>query len=133
MNELHISTGVVTLNIFRDGEEVGIFKFNPKDLGEAEKYADLMHDMQSKKTDYLKKAKELDESGTDTERVKFLAEYIREMRKGIDGVYGEGTCQLLFGNALDIDMFFDFMEGIAPYYKKASSERTAKYRKHSSK
>ena len=33
----------------------------------------------------------------------------------------------------DIDMFFDFIEGLAPYYKKASSERTAKYKNKSSK
>lgn len=133
MSELYISTGAVKLDIIRDGENVGVFKFNPKDIGEAERFSEFSSSLNAKRVEYQEKAKALDENGTDVERVKFLADFIRELRNNLDNLYGTGTSQLVFGDALDIDMFFDFMEGIAPYYKKASSERTAKYRKHSSK
>lgn len=133
MNELHISTGAVRLDIIRDGENVGVFKFNPKDISEAQRYSEVVTEMENKRVKYLEKAKTLDAENDIKAKIDFLAEYVKEMRNDIDKIYGEGTSNLAFGDTLDIDMFFDFIEGLAPYYKKASSERTAKYKNKSSK
>ena len=133
MNELHISTGAVRLDIIRDDENVGVFKFNPKNLAEAQRYAEVVSEMEKKKVEYLEKAKTLDAENDTKGKIDFLIEYVKEMRNDIDKIYGEGTSDLVFGDTLDIDMFFDFIEGLAPYYKKASSERTAKYKNKSSK
>lgn len=133
MSQLQISTGAVKLDIIRDGENVGVFKFNPRDIGEAQRYGKVVAEMESKKVDYLKTAVELDESDDVGSKIDFLAEYVGDLRKDIDKIYGEGTSQLVFGNALNIDMFFDFLSSLAPYYKQASSERTAKYKNKASK
>lgn len=133
MSELHISSGAVRLNIIRDGENVGVFTFNPKNLLEAQRYSDVVVEMQKKKVEYLERARVLDAENDIKGKIDFLIEYVKEMRNDIDKIYGEGTSDLVFGDTLDIDMFFDFIEGLAPYYKKASSERTAKYKNKSSK
>jgi hypothetical protein len=56
MNELHISTGSVRLDIIRDGENVGVFKFNPKDISEAQRYSEVVTEMEKKRVTYLEKA-----------------------------------------------------------------------------
>lgn len=133
MSELHISTGAVRLDIIRDGENVGVFRFNPKDIAEAQRYSEVVTEMEAKRVEYLQKAREIDAENDVKKKIDFLVGFVQDMRADIDKIYGEGTSDLAFGDTLDIDMFFDFIEGLAPYYKKASSERTAKYKKKASK
>ena len=133
MDEIRISSGAKSVNIVRDGEIVGVFTFNPKNLAEAQRYTEVVSEMEKKRVEYLERAKTLDAENDIKGKIDFLIEYVKEMRNDIDKIYGEGTSNLGFGDTLDIDMFFDFIEGLAPYYKKASSERTAKYKNKSSK
>ena len=133
MAELHINSGLVRLDIIRDGENVGVFKFNPKDVGEAQRFGNVVAEMEAKREEYTKKASEADTSDNAKARVDFMVEFIKFLRNSIDGIYGDGTSELVFGKTLDVDMFFEFMQGIAPYYKNASTERTAKYKNKASK
>lgn len=128
MEQLHIKSKSITLEIIKDDESVGLFKFNPSDIGEAQRYSQVVSEMETKKVEYLLKAKEIDAENDVQKTIDFLADFVKYLQSGVNKIYGEGTSDLVFGDSLDIDMYFQFMDGLAPYYKKASIERTAKYK-----
>ena len=120
MDEIRISSGAKSVNIVRDGERVGVFTFNPKDVKEAQRHSEIVAEMEVKREKYIKKAMDLDKAND-------------AQHNDIDRIYGDGTSKMVFGDTLELDMISDFLRSLTPYYKKASEERTAKYKKTSSK
>jgi hypothetical protein len=49
------------------------------------------------------------------------------MRGQIDVLFGEGTSQKAFGNALELGMFEQFFSGITPFVQTVRKEKIAKY------
>ena len=49
------------------------------------------------------------------------------MRDAIDNIFGAGTSQTVFGDAMSPEAIASFFEGITPYFQKASSDRIQKY------
>lgn len=127
MAKLQINTGVIELDIERDGKKVGKFSFNPTNLSESRKHAEIVDKLEKEQTAQLAKAKELDENGTSFERIDFMKEFVTDMRNKIDEVYGEGTSEMCFGDCYSAEVITDFFVQLKPYYKKASAERKAKY------
>lgn len=127
MEKLQIHTGQIRLEIVDDsGESRGIFKFNPDDTAVAKRIFSLSQTVDEKMAEYEAKAKDAKDSQTN---VELLDETISYFRGVIDEIYGDGTSELLFGNAHSLSMFEDFFLGIMPYYKKASEQRVKKYSK----
>ena len=122
--DLEISTSVITLNVKRNGVDVGEFTFNPKDVRVATKVFTLEPLMKQKDKEYqeaMKNAKEM------LERSQLTEDYITWNRKAIDNIWGDGTSQLMFGDTVENGMFDSFLEAMTKYYNQASDERTAKY------
>ena len=131
MDSLQVRTGQVSLRILDDeGAERGIFRFNPEDVESAKRVVDLQSVMQSKTDEFVERNKQCK---TAEERIELLSETIKYFRGLIDDCFGEGTSDLVFGKAHTLSMFTDFIEGITPYYAKASEKRTAKYKKPANK
>lgn len=129
MNSLQVRTGQISLRILDDaGEERGIFRFNPEDVESAKKVLELQDELVRKNEEFAQRNKECK---TADERLELLSETVNYFRTLIDNCFGEGTSELLFGNAHTLSMFSDFIEGITPYYTEASAKRTAKYKKKS--
>lgn len=127
MEKLQIHTGQIRLEIVDDsGESRGIFKFNPDDTAVAKRIFSLSQTVDEKMAEYEAKAKDAKDNQTN---VELLDETISYFRGVIDEIYGDGTSELLFGNAHSLSMFEDFFLGIMPYYKKASEQRVKKYSK----
>lgn len=127
MEKLQIHTGQIRLEIVDDsGESRGIFKFNPDDTAVAKRIFSLSQTVNEKMAEYEAKAKDAKD---DQANVELLDETISYFRVVIDEIYGDGTSELLFGNAHSLSMFEDFFLGIIPYYKKASEQRVKKYSK----
>ena len=127
MDSLQVRTGQVSLRILDDaGEERGIFRFNPEDVESAKRVLELQDEL-VRKNDEFKEANK--NCKTADERIALLSETVNYFRGLIDNCFGEGTSDLVFGNAHTLSMFSDFIEGITPYYAQASKKRTAKYRK----
>lgn len=122
-NKIVIDTGVKSLDIIRDGENVGVFRFNPSDYDEAMRHAGIVSELEEKQSEYITKAKALDESGTAKDKVDFLAGFTRDMRDKIDSVYGDGTSDMLFGDALVIEAVLSFFNQLKPFYAEASTAR----------
>lgn len=127
MNTLRIRTGEIKLAILDDdGEQRGIFRFNPEDIHAAQKVMEIQKELPEKQKEFENKIT----SATETEeQVKLLNEFVEYFEGLIDTCFGEGSSKLLFGDYKTISMFSDFFDGIAPYYEKASKDRIAKYKK----
>ena len=127
MQSLQVRTGEISLQILDDeGTERGIFKFNPDDVQSAKRifFFFLEFDVKSKEFD-----KRIEAAETTEDKVTILDEMVTYFEEVIDSCFGEGSSQVLFGNAKSLTMFDDFFEGILPYYQKASEKRMSKYTK----
>ena len=133
---LKIDSGLIRLAINDDPGRV--IAFNPKDVIFAEKFYNLIKKFEIRQAEFEAKAKELDaKDEVDSfgilvntgERLAFLKDICQFVRDEIDGVFGEGTSQTVFGDAIGLDMFGQFFDGISPYIENARGEKVAKYRK----
>lgn len=125
MDSLKISTGRVRLQIVDEaGNQRGIFSFNPSDIESAKHVIEIQKDFEMKNAEFQKR---INAAETMEEKITILDELVTYFEKVIDDCFGEGSSQVLFGNDKSVDMFYDFFDGITPYYEKASKERMAKY------
>ena len=131
MDSLQIRTGLVSLRILDDeGNERGIFRFNPEDINGAKRVVALRDELEARQEEFIKRD---EECKTTEERVELLNEVVDSLEQAIDECFGEGTSKLVFGEAKSLSMFSDFLTGITPYYTKASEKRLSKYRKPTAK
>lgn len=128
MDSLTIRTGEVSLRILNEaGEERGIFRFNPEDIESARRLIALQDEFNAKQEEYSQRAKECT---TAEQRVELFSETISYLKGLIDNCFGEGSSKILFGDACSLSMFNDFVDGITPYYERASKKRMSKYAKN---
>lgn len=125
MESLRIRTGQINLAIEDDAGNVrGTFSFNPQDVQAAKKFVALQQEFNVKQAEFDRRANEVE---TTEEKIDLLNEVVEYFRNLVDDCFGEGSSDLLFGNAKTLSMFEDFFLGITPYYEKASNERMSKY------
>jgi len=114
---LKIDSGLIRLAINDDPGRV--IAFNPKDVIFAEKFYNLIKKFEIRQAEFEAKAKELDaKDEVDSfgilvntgERLAFLKDICQFVRDEIDGVFGEGTSQTVFGDAIGLDMFGQFFD-----------------------
>jgi hypothetical protein len=131
MESLQIRTGQVRLRILNDaGEERGIFSFNPEDIESARMVLSLQSELLEKEKEFNVRQKECT---TQEEQIELLCETVEYFENLVDKCFGAGSSELLFGGAKSLSMFFDFFDGIIPYYETASKKRIAKYKKNGGK
>jgi len=134
MDSLQITNGEKRIMINDDPTRVIVF--NPSDVLFAEKFYRLIGEFQSKLTEYEAQAKMI-EKVTDVdannlpvnaeariELIKSACQYIKER---IDILFGVGTSQIVFGDALNLDMFMEFFTNITPFIQTARASKVQKY------
>jgi hypothetical protein len=135
-DSIRIDTGVKRVAINDDPNR--IIEFNPKDVVFAERFYGLIGEFKSAEKDFVSRAealdavKEIDELGLPVnagERIKLLREVCEWAREKIDQVFGEGTSQKAFGDAIGLDLFSQFFEGITPFIEGARGDQVQKYSK----
>lgn len=122
MESLSIDVGEIRLAINNDPERV--ITFNPADAAFAERFYKVVDEFQAKSIQYQRQA---DETLTDEQAIALLKDTCVYVRDRIDYVFGADTSQKAFGDALVLDMFSQFFEGITPYIQKT---RTAKLKQY---
>ena len=139
MDKIRVDAGVKKI-LINDGPE--FIEFNPGDIGFAERFYGLVKDFDSRRVKYLERSteieanKELDDSGLPAnvpEGLQLVREVCERMREQIDVVFGGGTSQKVFGDALSPDMFEQFFAGITPFIETARNKKIAKYIKPNAK
>lgn len=129
MQTLQVRTGEISLQILDDeGNERGIFKFNPEDVHSANKILSLEDEFDNAQATFEQRANACE---TNAEKAALLDEVVTYFEGLIDDCFGEGSSKILFGNAKTLSMFEDFFNGITPYYQEASKKRMSKYSKKS--
>lgn len=127
MESLQIRTGVIRLQILDDeGEPRGIFSFNPEDVESARRVVSLQEELLAKQKEFETRGEACE---TPEEKVNLLADSVKYLKGLVDECFGEGSSQVVFGDACTLSMFEDFFNGITPYYENASKKRLAKYQK----
>lgn len=126
MESLQIRTGQISLQIIDDeGNERGVFRFNPEDVESAKRVVLLQQEFNEKQKDFELRAETVQ---TIEEKTALLCETVEYLKSLVDGCFGKGSSDILFGDNNSLSMFDDFFSGIIPYYEKASKQRMAKYR-----
>lgn len=126
-NFLQIRTGAKRVDIKDDfGDFVGTFVFYPSDIGQANKIFSLTEELEVMQQEYEQKIKD---ASNEKEQMTVLLDSCKYMKDKINYIFGEGSSEILFRGANTLQMFDDFFNGIIPYYKKASEEKTKKYKK----
>jgi hypothetical protein len=132
MDSLKINTGIKRI-LINDGPE--FIEFNPSDVAFAERFQSLIADFRGKQAEYQARAAELDNQELDadgipvnlTDGLALMREVCTYMRGRIDWLFGAGTSQKVFGDALVLDAFAQFFEGVTPFIQAARSEKAAQY------
>jgi hypothetical protein len=137
MDSIRIDTGVKKI-LINDGPEY--IEFNPNDVSFAEKFYSLISEFETKMVEYQARSDEIEANkGLDTHdipvnfeaRITLMRDVCEFIRERIDHLFGVDTSQKVFGNALTLEMFTQFFEGITPFIRKARTEKVAKYQKKS--
>ena len=134
MDNLNIDLGIKRLMINDDPEKV--LEFNPSDIVFAERFYRLIQVVQEKEIEFTAKAEAMEDvEGKDLlpnnflEQTALMREVCDFVKEEIDILFGEGTSQMLFGDAETLYMFETFFEGITPFMKHARDEKVRKYTK----
>jgi hypothetical protein len=135
MDSLRIDTGTKKIQI-NDGPD--FIEFNPSDIIFAEKFYDLISDFEIRMDEYQKRLNELNDNQNKDDygvplniegTLKLMREICDYLRERIDNIFGEGTSQKVFGDAMNLDIFIQFFDGLTPFIKTARTAKLAKYDK----
>jgi hypothetical protein len=133
MDSIQIDLGIKRLQI-NDGPE--FIQFSPDDITFAEHFYQLIQDFQTKQVEYQKRAEAIDANtaldangipANVPEGLAMMHEVCDFMRERIDLLFGEGTSQKVFGDALSLGMYESFFQQITPYIQRSRSEKIAQY------
>lgn len=133
MDSVRIDTGVKRLQI-NDGPE--FIEFNPSDITFAERFYALLRAFEEREAEYTERAKAIDaDTGVDAHGIpnnvaaglQMLRDVCEFMREQIDGLFGAGTSQKVFGDVMSLNMFQQFFDGITPYIRAARQKKVEQY------
>lgn len=133
-DSIRIETGIKRILVNDDPARV--IKFNSTDVVFAEKFYRLLQDFRGKHDSYRERARAIDDNSAVDENgipanvgdgLALLREVCAYMREQIDILFGAGTSAAAFEDAMTLDMFEQFFEGIAPFIKDARSEKIRRY------
>lgn len=124
MDSIKIDVGIKRVCI--NDDETRVIEFNPTDVTFAERFYSLVRDFDAKQADYLARAEAIQTDDVES-GLALLHEICDYMRGQIDFLFGEGSSQAAFGEALSLDAIGQFLEGITPFIQFARAEKLAKY------
>lgn len=136
MDSIKTSTGNKEVSIERDGKVTGVISFNPSDIVFAEKFYNLIGEFETKLAEYQSRSEELDSNKVVdahgipenlTARLALLRDACEYIRGRIDHLFGIGTSDKAFGDALNLEMFTQFFTGITPFVQTVRAEKIAQY------
>lgn len=136
MNGLKLNSGLVRLEVDRDGEK-GEISFNPSDVRFVDSFYKARQTFLEKEEACKKEIATLEaDTRTDAygmpinagKQIEVIKEFAENINAIIDDVFGSGTSEVLFGESLVLDMYPQFFEGIAPYIQGVRADKMEKYR-----
>lgn len=128
MEQLQIFTGMISLEILDDeGKQRGIFRFNPTDMTLCKNIFDLQSSFKKKENEVKAQLANCEDNKDKLEIVCEICDYYNEQ---IDNIFGEGSCDILFGKSKSLFQYIQFFEGVTPYIAGARKKQMDKYRNY---
>ena len=118
MDTLIINDGAVRLSINNDENKV--ITFYPTDVHFAESFFHLC-DLLKEKQDAVKECK------TAKEQMEAMTGFFAFLRSEVDKVFGDGTCDTVFGKRDILAEYIQFFNGVRPYIAKARQNEVDRY------
>lgn len=126
------------------GNVLGYISYNPEDTSTYTKLTDIMQDIlkindETKKLEQIKKIpedglkniEEFEQYRHDfnnmNESLHQCDERIENIKKSIDFIFGEGTCEIIMENSNDIDMLLPLIDEVLPKFTKSRESKVNKY------
>lgn len=134
MNSIQIGSSVVRIAINDDPDRV--IEFDPGDVLFAERFYALIQDFERRQAEMEQRAAEIDQvkdvdaNGLPVnldERMAFLRSVCEYMRSQIDNLFGAGSSQIVFGDALNLEQIGQFFDGMTPFVQQSRAEKLKKY------
>jgi hypothetical protein len=134
---LRIDSGLKRVAI--NGDPDRVIEFNPKDVLFMERFYELIREFETKEAEFSERAAQLEQDdavdsyglpANAAERIDLMKDICTFLRERIDRVFGSGTSEKAFGDALGLDMFEQFFTGITPFIETARSEKLVRYSRH---
>lgn len=131
---ININSSEIRLTVNDDQDRV--IKFNPCDIGFAERFYSLIAEFEDKDKEYNERAEAIGaDNASDVygipkntgEHLALLREICTYMKDRIDYVFGKGTSKAAFGDANTTNMFEQFFDSIKPYVQNARTSKVSKY------
>lgn len=128
------SPNAVRLAINDDPKRV--IEFDPSDLQFIDNFYSLITTFEKKEKEFkardraLQANKDKDKYGMPKNvkgRIALNREMCSFMKKQIDLVFGEGTSEIAFGKADNLEMIVQFFDGITPFIENKRKEKMGKY------
>lgn len=124
------------VKIERDGVQAGVLEFDPGDVVFAKRFYATYKGLEGKEQEYRARQAEL--SGNDEkdangipvnadERIASLEDVCKVARDMVDELFGAGTAQMVFGDAMNMEMFLQFFDGITPLIQSERSKKAKQY------
>lgn len=135
MNEFSNKTST-TRQLMINDDPNRVLTFDPGDVLFTERFYAVVHDMEKKKDEYdrrmilLNKTGGVDSLGIPVNMPEILAmmrELCEYLRGQIDRLFGDGTSQMLFGDAMNLEVIGNFFRAIRPEIEAARTDKVDKY------
>lgn len=146
MSEIKItSRKLTTLDIVDENDKkIGKVSFNPKDIKTYNAFMKIYDCVSTllKKHEEIGEVEEIPEGKLGgmaeyqaaSEGLAKIADFTNEavtqfekVYAQIDEIFGVGTSELISHGSYDVEVLFEFLDGITPYFKSAQGERVKKY------
>lgn len=118
---MKLSSTRVTVPIERDGVSTGEIRFDPQDIRFAEGFYELLDGL-------AKREQQAQSAAEPREQLRVMAELGNWLGERVEAIFGEGSCEVIFGGACSLELYRQFFEGIEPFVSKGRAKRKAKYR-----
>lgn len=136
-NVLRIKTNGGGMRVMINDDPDKVIVFDPDDVVFAERFYALMREFDAKQEEYRVRSEALDAGRAELdghglpvnlgESLAFLRDVCEFMRSQIDFLFGEGTSQKAFGDALSLTAIDQFLEGITDLVQQARGRKIEKY------
>lgn len=110
---------VIKVEVNDEGEFIAI---NLADAEFPHRFYALYQNVENRLKEFEQKNASVDKDST-TEQLEYVRKLNQGNKEDIDNLFGEGTCDKVFGVVPDIYAVIDFFEEILPIIEKATKER----------
>ena len=124
METLTLKSNRVELAV--NGDPQRVLSFDPYDVGFAAGFYSLAEGFTAKEQEYRSRAAAL-EAGDASGAAVLLQEICAWLGEQIDQLFGQGTCQTVFGESRSLGLYQQFFEGVVPYIRKAREDQLESY------